>query len=158
MRTVVVNANDPAVASLLQAIRVLPGKKIVTLACAGADDLTQVDVSASGVIGHADGHDLLLKAKLHRALVSGGGMIIRQFTQIKMQTVSANGKPLWIPIKNLYGVRMERGRWRGLSALDVRRACEADVVAKGGADREQWVRYRAFGDCALSPSRAGARE
>ncbi|MDA8093014.1 MAG: hypothetical protein M0T84_03740 [Betaproteobacteria bacterium] len=152
------NADDPAVASLLQAIRVLPGKKIVTLACAGADDLTQVDVSASGVIGHADGHDLLLKAKLHRALVSGGGMIIRQFTQIKTQAVAANGKPLWIPIKNLYGVRLERGRWRGLSALDVRRACEPDLAAKGNGARGQWVRYRAFGDPALSLPRAGARE
>ena len=106
---------------LMESILKIPGKKILTLATEHLEPFV-IDVSEDGVLGYEEGHDLLFKAKLFSAFRSVGGLTVRQFLSIKVEEEMPNGKKLWIPRKNIYGVRIAYGDWTPLSKLEIRSA------------------------------------
>ena len=123
---------------LLQAIRAIPGQKIVTLAQAGGRT-SRVDIDENGAVGYEPAHELLLSAKLTNAASEGGALIIRQFLD---ERVEINGRML--PRKNLYGVVLGAGCWRGMIAMEVREASIVDCETGGTMDPEPGVSYCKF--------------
>lgn len=107
--------------NLIELILKIPGAKILTLAT-GDQEPFVIDVSEDGVFGYDKGHKLLFKVKLASAIENGGGLIIRQFLTIKVERKMPNGKKLWIPRKNIYGISLGSGSWRPLSTSEVKLA------------------------------------
>jgi hypothetical protein len=107
-----------AMIKLLDLIQRIPGKKILTLTT--AEDYFKIDVDAESKYGYAEGHFFLFKAKLATALNEGGGLIIRQFLDIKFEQRVPNGKLMWIPVKKIYGVMLGNNTWQALSEQEVR--------------------------------------
>lgn len=71
-------------------------------------------------------------------------MTIREFLPLRVKTKMPNGKEMWIPEKNLYGVTLMDGKWIGLNAEDVQIAHETDAVTNQPIPREPGVHYRDF--------------
>jgi hypothetical protein len=129
--------------NLVQAILDIPGSKILTLALS-MDSVYTFDVNERGAIGYHKSHRRLFYAKLRKAMNTYGGLIIRQFLPIKVESVLPNGKKMWIPIKNVYGVSLGQGSWNPLSAAEVSDACCTDAETGKPIPPESTVRYVAF--------------
>lgn len=128
---------------LLTRIKQLPGPKIVTLALDTGD--FEIDIDPQGVCGYDPGHELLFRAKLTRALLEGGGLMIRQFLPVKVQRRMPNGKLLWVPEKKLYGLSLGEGQARGLPADAVRSASCTDAQTGAPLAPEAGVSYATWG-------------
>jgi len=127
---------------LLDHILKIPGDKIITLAV-GNQPFT-IDIKANGQIGYQVGHKQLFVAKLHRALVEGGGMTIRQFLSIRVSRKLKNGEKGWLPEKNLYGIVFQNGKWVGLEAEAMQQTHETDASTGKSLPREEGVHYQTF--------------
>lgn len=127
---------------LLDHILKIPGDKIITLVV--ENQSFTIDIQANGQIGYHVGHKQLFAAKLHRALVEGGGMTIRQFLSIRVSRKFKNGKKEWLPEKNLYGVVFQNGEWVGLGAGAMQQAHETDASTGESLPREEGVHYQTF--------------
>jgi hypothetical protein len=108
--------------SLLDAILNVPGDKIITLIAHDRSEPFSIDIGADGNIGYEDFHKSLFDAKLLTAFSCSGGVIIRQFLALKVERVMPNGKKMWIPRKNIYGVMIGNGGWKGLTENEVKNA------------------------------------
>ena len=131
-----------SIQTLLSCILQIPGDKIITLVI-GNQPFT-IDIHANGQIGYHVGHKQLFVAKLHHALVEGGGMIIREFLPMRVSRKLKNEKKGWIPEKNLYGVAFQSGEWVGLEAEAMQQAHEIDYSTGAYLSREEGVHYRTF--------------
>jgi hypothetical protein len=89
-----------------------------------------------GVVGYDPMHAPLFAAKVYHALASGGGVIVRQFTD---ETEQVDGQTL--PIKNLYGFCCKGGVFAALSVEELRDAMETDCRTGKQLPREEAVRY-----------------
>jgi hypothetical protein len=123
---------------LLQAIRTIPGAKIVTLVKADGDVFT-VDIQEDGSVGYEPAHEALFCAKLLNAVSDGGALVIRQFLDEK---VEIDGRML--PRKNVYGVALGAGRWHGMTAMDVRESYTVDYETGKPVKPEHGVSYCKF--------------
>ncbi|EKE08087.1 MAG: hypothetical protein ACD_17C00358G0002 [uncultured bacterium] len=130
---------------LLDHILRIQGNKIITLVI-GSHPFT-IDIKANGQIGYHVGHKQLFIAKLHRALVEGGGMTIRQFLSISVSRKLKNREKGWLPEKTLYGVAFQNGEWVGLEAEAMQQAHETDSSTEEPLPREEGVHYQTFPIC-----------
>jgi len=103
---------------IFEIIQSIPGQKILTLSF--ADEVFTIDVDKKGKFGYAKEHFLIFKVKLIRALNVGGGLIIRQFLNIKFEHKAPNGKLMWIPAKKIYAIMLGNNSWQPLSEQQVR--------------------------------------
>jgi hypothetical protein len=125
---------------LIRKIKQLPGDKIITISA--HFETSSFDVSASGKIGYHRSHTKMLHNLISSCFASSGGIIIRQFTSIKVEIETPGGK-LFVPIKNIYGILIENGDYHGLSAIMVEKACCTDQNGLP-IPKEQAVRYCEF--------------
>jgi hypothetical protein len=128
---------------LLIRIKQLPGAKIVTLA--HETTVFEIDIDLQGVCGYGPGDEPLFRAQLARALHEGGGLMSRQFLPVKVQRRMPNGKRLWVPEKNLYGVFLGSGTVHALSAEAVRDAACTDATTGAPLEPEDGVHYKTWG-------------
>lgn len=127
---------------LIAAILNIQGDKIVTIATSGHHQA--YDIKANGYIGYAPFHRYQFEAQLVEAFRAGGGIIIRQFLAIKVEQVMPNGKKMWIPRKNVYGISIVNGEWFGIPKPDLIDACCTDNVTGERLPIEPNVTYKAF--------------
>jgi hypothetical protein len=120
--------NLRSVDKLIDYIRQIPNTKIVTLSI---DDEKvssfDIDVDDHGAFGYEKGHLDLFRAKLLTAFRFGGGMVIRQFLHLKNEYTNPEGKKVWIPQKNIYGVLIQDGKWHPLPKDEMRVAFTTDA-------------------------------
>jgi hypothetical protein len=128
--------------SLINEILKIPGTKIVTLV--SKREVFKIDIRNNGRFGYEIHHKAMFLAKILTALGMGGGMMIREFSTLKYQRKMPNGKILWLPEKNLYGVCMTKGAWFGLNKEQVQQGCETDCITGEYLPREEGVHYRDF--------------
>lgn len=121
----------------------IPGDKIITLANQDQHCFT-VDVSQEGVFGYQPGVRELFLAKLMSAIQGSGSIIIREFLPIKVKTILPNGKKMWIPEKNLYGITLQKGAWMGLSQEELQQCYSIDASSGSPINHEEGVHYRDF--------------
>jgi len=131
-----------SIQTLLSCILQIPGDKIITLVI-GNQPFT-IDIQANGQIGYHVGHKQLFVAKLHRALVEGGGMTIREFLPMRVSRKLKNEEKRWLPEKNLYGIAFQSGGWVGLEAEAMQQAHETDYSTGAYLPQEEGVHYRTF--------------
>jgi hypothetical protein len=126
--------------SLIESILKIPGKKILTLAMEGRPPFV-IDVSEEGVFGYEEGHESLFRAKLFSALNSAAGLIVRQFLPIKVEREMPDGRRLWIPRKNIYGIQIASGKWTPLPKSEVESACGTDCRTENPIPLEEDVSF-----------------
>jgi len=134
-----------SIQTLLDCILQIPGGKIITLVT-GNHPFT-IDIQANGQIGYHVGHRPLFIVKLHRALVEGGGMTIRQFLSMSVSRKLKNGEKRWLPEKNLYGVVFQNSGWIGLEAEAMQQTHEIDSSTGASLPREEGIHYQTFPSC-----------
>jgi len=130
--------------NLIEEILKISGNKIVTLVT-DHNDVFKIDINENNQFGYSPEHKFLFKEKVTHALQHGGGMIIRQFLSIRTKRKMQNGKEMWIPEKNLYGVSLGNDDWIGMNIQDLKMVCESD--AETGAplnSNEVGTHYREF--------------
>ncbi len=128
---------------LIQSILKIPGKKKVTLAFGNRETFV-IDISENGDFGYEEGHELLFRAKLQTAFTSQGGLVIREFLPVKVEEVMPNGKTLWKPIKNIYGVHIQNGKWCSILADELQDICNTDADTGELLPPEDNVHYVEF--------------
>ena len=96
---------------LIAAIRKIPGSKIITLAT--EEGQFKIDVTEKGFFGYHKSHEKLFRAKL----MLKGGMTIRQFLPITFDG---------FPLKTLYGIYFDSGKWLPISKAEVEIAHTTD--------------------------------
>lgn len=118
------------VTALLNRIGHLPGDKILTLATKTHE--SAFDVRAEGAVGGAPDHKTRLRRALAEAMADGGGLIVRRFLDLRATAETPDG-PALLPVKELSGVALGGGDWRGLTAAETRQAVGSgeDNVAFG---------------------------
>jgi hypothetical protein len=72
------------------------------------------------------------------------GLIIRQFLSVKVERVMPNGRRVWIPRKNVYGIELGHGQWRPLSSTEIRDASNTDAASGRRLPPEDDVTYQEF--------------
>jgi hypothetical protein len=101
---------------IIELIQTISGNKVLTLA---ARTIFKIDVDEIGKFGYAKEHLLDFKVKLTNALREGGGLIIRQFLNVKFEHKTQNGKLIWIPAKKIYGLFLGNNSFQPLSEQQV---------------------------------------
>jgi hypothetical protein len=124
---------------LIARIKRLPGAKIVTLSTSTGE--FAIDVDPQGACGYHPGHEPLFKVRLARALLEGGGLIVRQFLPVKTLRRMPNGKLMWVHAKKLYGLALADGAVRGLDAEEVRAATCTNADSGAPLPVEEGVVY-----------------
>lgn len=99
---------------LLNHILAMLGSKIITLVFP-TNKSFKFDIDADGNIGYEKLHKKIFLDLLTQQLNHGGVLTIRQFTSLKTEVITPNDKKMWIPIKNLYSLRLGHGQWSGVS-------------------------------------------
>lgn len=128
---------------MLAAILALPGGKILTLVF-GDEQMFKIDISEDGQLGYHPTHCQLFLSKLVAALVASGGLIIRQFLPLKVEHQLADGRIVWLPRKNIYGVTLGGGRWQALSGEETRQAHTTDANTGEPFDQEDLTAFPEF--------------
>jgi hypothetical protein len=128
---------------LLEEILKIPGKKILTLHCVNSS--FSVDIDESSKFGHQPGLKELFLAKLHRAFSEGGAIIIREFLPIRVKRTDGNGKIIWLPEKNLYGILLKDNKWIGCNREQLKEVYEIDALSGSPLSQEEGVHYQDFG-------------
>lgn len=125
--TAPVEGCSEAIDRLIKAILKIPGNKILTLASRGTP--FTIDLSKAGVWGYDEAHEYLFRAKLATALYEGAGLTIRQFLPVKVERTTADGKTVWIPKKNVYGIVIHEGTWHPVSKAELRLSYGTDHLS-----------------------------
>lgn len=89
---------EKTTSKIIHFIMDLSGAKIVTIGQPGCDPM-KFDISETGRIGYRFSHVHLFNMKVNECLISGGTIIVRQFTN--MHSHMQNDIP--VPYKNIYG-------------------------------------------------------
>ena len=150
------NEIDKKVEEIIKLINLIPGDKIIEIACIRPNryDTLTATVSSDGVLGFEDfypspslfkaiylGHLAVekisnknnsqqwntLKNILKETMTNTGGLTIRQFLNIKVERIIKNQKKLWIPQKKIYGIGLNKGSWIPLSKEEIEEACTTDA-------------------------------
>jgi hypothetical protein len=127
------------VLQLFDQIMALKGFRQVTVATSYLGARTY-DVSEDGVIGYDTAHRDSLLEHLQEAVENVGGVVVRQFQAEKVLVMMPVGLRL-LPVKHVFGVRAERGRWTGLSSQDIRAAHAKDSETGNALQLEEAVRF-----------------
>jgi hypothetical protein len=131
-----------AFATLMKAIRTIPGEKIVTLAVQLGEQT--FDIQEDGTVGYDPSHEKLMKKMIEDGLSHGGGLLVRQFLPLKIERLMPNGTKQWVPKKNVYGVFLAEGSWAPLSADEVKAACTTNAQSGAPLSQESDIYYRQF--------------
>jgi len=124
---------------LFDQIMALKGFRQVTVATSYLGARTY-DVSEDGIIGYDAAHRDSLLEHLQEAVDNGGGVVVRQFQAEKVLVMMPVG-PRLLPVKHVFGVRADRGRWTGLSSEDIRAAHMTDSETGKALELEKGVRF-----------------
>lgn len=102
------------------------GSRQITLA--GPWGAQTWDVSENGEVGYHAVHRTLFYAKLNILLQQreNGGLIVKEFTDLRVQVTSAAGHTRWLPVKNVYGFAFCNGRFVSNCAALLKQCFETD--------------------------------
>lgn len=106
--------------TLLQAIKDIPGKKLVRLVAVGIGGY-DIKVSNDGRVGDGPETEAMFLVNLAQAADVGAALTVRQY---RVGVVEVGGR--MFQRKNLYGVLLQRGGWRGMSAREIREILYTD--------------------------------
>lgn len=125
---------------LYREILAIRGAKIVTVDVGISQSF---DIDARGKVGYARSHKWSLLLLMKAAVAGAGGILVRQFTPIRIDIDTPKGR-MPIPAKRVYGIVAGGGDYRWLSAAEVREACETDASTGARLPREPAVSYSAW--------------
>lgn len=126
---------------LLNHILAMPDSKIITLVFP-THEVFKFDIDTEGNVGYEKSHKKMFLSLLAQQLSHGGVLTIRQFTSLKTEIISPNGKKMWIPIKNLYSLRLGHQQWLGVSKEELRICYSYDAVTGDPLTPEPSVLYK----------------
>lgn len=129
---------------LIQAIRAIPGNKVLTLMTTEQSDPLVMTVTHDGVFGRNREHDALFRIRLAYAFTRAGSLIIRQLSPLKIQREMPHGKRRWIPRKNIYGISIVHGTCTPLSKEEIQWAHCTDPRTGRRIPPEPDVSFRDF--------------
>ena len=114
------NRLESVVNELIGKINNILGQKIVTLIYSdfGAEQKAVYDISKNGEIGYSEDDKSTFIDQLAKAIQNGGALTLRQFTEIY------DGN---LPIKRLYGIRLGKGTYEGVSKEELKIAFNTDA-------------------------------
>lgn len=124
----------------LKTVLSLPGNKILTIVSDAEDSPFLVDVAADATIGYDPTHSALLRREIRNAFSKGAGIILRQFTELKVPSKTKRGR-IDLPVKHLYGCAIVNGKVVGMSALEVADASQTDYATGSRIPGDDTVKY-----------------
>lgn len=128
---------------LISIIKSLPGEKIVTLAYNNNSSF-KVDVHGDGTFGYDDSSDeieALFLAKLHSAMSTSGGLVIRQFLDAGENITQSDGSTFTMPLKVLMMFCITNGQILPIPAEDAKFANETNYATGESIGAESHVIY-----------------
>ncbi len=131
---------------LLDRIRALPGKKMLTLSVLLDDDTSDFvfDVTDHGVVGYHEDHEEQLTTLLEYGIQNSGGLIIRQFTPMIYEGQAPNGEALSFPYKLIYAIFLGNSEYFILSKEETEDVCCTDSRTGQRLKKEDGVIYRSL--------------
>ena len=123
---------------IMDLVLTIPGNKIVTIAGDGFDQ--SFDIDASGAIGYELSHASQLASQILRCFDESGVIVVCQFTD-ERDSEEINGKIVQVPIKNLYGIMVDGGKWHRIPSDALRLSYLTDAKTGKPLKPEKTVRY-----------------
>lgn len=129
---------------LLELIRSLPGKKVVTLSILLDEETSDFvfDVSEDGYVGYHRDHRKQLLTLLEFGIENSGGLIIRQFTKLSYEGRTADGRSMRFPYKLIYAIFLGESEYFPLSKEETEDVCCTDARTGVRMKKEEGVIYR----------------
>ena len=129
---------------LLELIRSLPGKKVVTLSILLEEETSDFvfDVSEDGYVGYHRDHRKQLLTLLEYGIQNSGGLIIRQFTKLTYESRTADGRAMRFPYKLIYAIFLGESEYFPLSKDETEEVCCTDARTGMRMKKEEGVIYR----------------
>lgn len=129
---------------LLELIRSLQGKKVVTLSILLDDETSDFvfDISDEGYVGYHRDHRKQLLTLLEYGIQNSGGLIIRQFTKLSYEGAAADGRVMRFPYKLIYAVFLGESQYVPLSKEETEEVCCTDARTGLRIKKEEGVIYR----------------
>jgi hypothetical protein len=131
---------------LLEKIRALPGKKMLTLSVLLDEETSDFvfDITDQGVVGYHEDHEEQLTTLLEYGIQHSGGLIIRQFTPMLFETKTTDGKSISFPYKLIYAIFLGNSEYFMLSKEETEDVCCTDSRTGHRLKKEDGVIYRSL--------------
>lgn len=131
---------------ILEMIRWLPGKKMLTLSVLLDEETSDFvfDVTDEGTIGYHEDHEEQLTTLLEYGIQHSGGLIIRQFTPMVYETRTEAGKTISFPYKLIYAIFLGNSDYFILSKEETEDVCCTDSRTGHRMKKEVGVIYRSL--------------
>ena len=105
---------------IITIIKRIKGRKIVTIS---TDNFSEVfEIGSDGHIGFLHHHSKLFIKDLSNAIMNGGGIIIRQYTNFTREELNSYNRIIKVPYKNIYGILLFNGEIILQKSQDVQKA------------------------------------
>lgn len=129
---------------LLELIRALPGKKMLTLSVLLDEETSDFvfDITDEGVVGYHEDHEEQLTTLLEYGIQHSGGLIIRQFTPMIFESKNTEGKTISFPYKLIYAIFLGNSEYFILSKEETEDVCCTDSRTGHRLKKEDGVIYR----------------
>ncbi|MBC7531591.1 MAG: hypothetical protein H7318_08435 [Oligoflexus sp.] len=129
---------------LLNRIRSLPGKKMLTLSVLLEEDTSDFvfDITDHGVVGYHEDHEEQLTTLLEYGIQNSGGLIIRQFTPMTYDVKCNDGKSFSAHYKLIYAIFLGNSEYFVLSKEETEDVCCTDSRTGTRLKKEEGVIYR----------------
>ncbi len=129
---------------LLEMIRSLQGKKVVTLSIMLDDETSDFvfDIADDGYVGYHRDHRKQLLTLLEYGIQNSGGLIIRQFTKLSYEASAADGQTMRFPYKLIYAIFLGESQYVPLSKEETEEVCCTDARTGHRLKKEEGVIYR----------------
>ena len=131
---------------LLEKIRALPGKKMLTLSVLLDEDTSDFvfDITDQGIVGYHEDHEEQLTTLLEYGIQHSGGLIIRQFTPMIYESKANDGKTMSFPYKLIYAIFLGNSEYFILSKEETEDVCCTDSRTGHRLKKEDGVIYRSL--------------
>ncbi len=131
---------------LLEIIRALPGKKMLTLSVLLEEESSDFvfDITDDGVVGYHEDHEEQLTTLLEFGIQHSGGLIIRQFTPMMFETKAGDGRLISFPYKLIYAIFLGSSDYFILSKEETEDVCCTDSRTGHRLKKEDGVLYRSL--------------
>lgn len=134
---------------LLEMIRALPGKKMLTLSVLLDEDTSDFvfDITDQGSVGYHKDHEEQLTTLLEYGIQHSGGLIIRQFTPMIYEAKASDDRVISFPYKLIYAIFLGNAEYFILSREETEDVCCTDARTGHRLKKEEGVIYRSLSDC-----------
>lgn len=111
---------------LMTRILAIPGDKQATVLVGGIGSQT-FDISKGSTVGYSPAHFSGMLHLMEAGIRNGGAVTVRQYLSIKTERLMPNGKKMWIPEKNVYGVFLGNETYVAVSARSMEHSHNTDA-------------------------------